>query len=219
MILPTVFSRTFMKKILPLLLISLVCCRVNAQHINIGVRFSGGLGTQELQNSDITKTDNIKTWNVAAIAEMPIQYGFWLQTGLALANKGSVMYEDALTTTTHLAYLQLPANIIYKFDFPGLGKFYAGAGGYIARGLYGHFDYETPSSQTSDKVAFGNQNDFKAMDVGASFVAGLELTNKLTFSASYSLGLNNIASQPQKDTGTSSIKNRLFTIGLGYLIR
>lgn len=208
-----------MKRILPLLILTLAFYGASAQHINIGVRFSGGLGTQEIQNSDITKTDNVKTWNIAGIAEIPTKYGFWLQSGLALANKGSVMYEDALTTTTRLMYLQIPVNLIYKFDFPGLGKFYAGAGGYAARGISGEFDYETPSSQTSDKVRFGNQNDFKAMEYGASFVAGLELTNKLTFSTSYSLGLNNIASQPQKDTGTSSIKNRLFTIGLGYLLR
>ncbi|MDB5032454.1 MAG: outer membrane protein with beta-barrel domain, partial [Mucilaginibacter sp.] len=51
------------------------------------------------------------------------------------------------------------------------------------------------------------------------FSTGFEFRNKLTFNLAYSLGINNIASTTQQDSGTSVVKNREFSIGLGYLFK
>jgi len=96
---------------------------------------------------------------------------------------------------------------------------YAGAGGYIAAGLKGHIDYETPGSFTSDILRFGADNDARRLDSGINFLAGLELKNNITFNVAYSLGLNNIASFAQQDSGTGVVKNRILSIGLGYTIK
>ena len=181
------------------------------------VKVSGGIATQQVASIGLISTKIINTFNFSGVVELPVKYGFWLESGLGIKNKGSELEDNALTITTRLTYLQLPFDVVRKFTFTDIGIFYLGAGGYVANGLWGSFDYQTPSSVSSDNVRFGNDNDFRRIDAGLNFITGFELKNKLTFNIEYSLGLNNIASQTQKDTGTLNIKNRLFSLGLGYL--
>ena len=194
----------------------LACLGADAQ-ITYGGKISGGLAYQKVVNGDIISTNSIKTFNIRAIAQMPVKDGFWLEAGLGIAGKGSLVYNDGLTTATHLTYLELPVSIIRKFKFTDLGLFYVGAGGYLAMGLGGYLDYQTPGSNTSDHVRFGREDDARKFDTGLDFSTGFEFKNKLTFNIGYSLGLNNIASDTQQDSGTSVVKNREFAIGLGYL--
>lgn len=190
----------------------------NAQ-VTYGLKLSGGLAYQHVSNSAIESTGSIKTFNFAAVTQLPLKYNFWLSAGLGIANKGSVVYENALTTSTHLTYLELPVDLLKKFDFGNTGKFYFGVGGYVAMGLKGKLNYETPGSTTSDIIRYGKDNDVKKADAGINFLTGIELRNRITFNVAYSLGLNNIASLPQQDTGTGVVKNRMFSIGLGYLFK
>jgi hypothetical protein len=55
--------------------------------------------------------------------------------------------------------------------------------------------------------------------VGLDFTTGFEFRNHMTFNMGYKLGLNNIESIPQQDAGTSVMRNREFTVGLGYLFK
>jgi len=198
-------------------LLFLTFCLFAKSQVRYGFKISGGIASQYIDEFDITSTDIITTFNASGVVELPVKYGFWLQSGLGIAGKGSVLHDAALTTTTHLTYLELPVNILRKFTFTDIGKFYIGAGGYLADGLSGSLFYETPSSNSTDFVRFGNTNDFRHIDFGLNFLTGFELNNKLTFDVEYSRGLNNIASAPQKDTGVNNIKNRVFSLGLGYL--
>jgi len=182
-----------------------------------GGKVSGGIATQYIDEFGPVTTNIITTFNIEGVVELPVKYGFWLQSGLGIAGKGSVLHDGALTTTTHLTYLDLPLNIMRKFTFTDIGKFYIGAGGYVANGISGSFYYQTPSSSSTDFVRYGNEDDFRRIDFGLNFLAGFELKNKLTFDVKYSRGLNNIASDPQEDTGIIDIRNRVFTLGLGYL--
>jgi hypothetical protein len=198
-------------------LLFLIFCLFAKSQVRYGLKISGGIATQYIDEFDITSTNIITTFNASGVVELPVKYGFWLQSGLGIAGKGSVLHDAALTTTTHLTYLELPVNILRKFTFTDIGKFYIGAGGYVSDGLSGSFYYETPSSNSTDFVRFGNANDFRRIDFGLNFLTGFELNNRLTFDVEYSRGLNNIASDPQKDTGVNNIKNRVFSLGLGYL--
>jgi len=206
-----------MIKRLAITLLLIVICLCAKSQIHYGVKVSGGIATQYINEFGISSTNIITTFNIGGVVELPVKYGFWLQSGLGITGKGSVLHDGALTTTTHLTYLELPLNIIRKFTFTDIGKFYIGAGVYAADGLSGSFYYQTPSSSSTDFVRYGNTNDFRQIDAGLNFLTGFELKNKVTFDLKYSLGLNNIASDPQKATGTTEIKNRVFSIGLGYL--
>lgn len=197
-------------------LLLIISVYANAQ-ISVGIKIDGGLAYQGIKAPDIIDKGSVKTFSISAITEIPVKYGFWLQAGLGIGGKGSVVYNDALTTNTHLTYIEVPVDILRKFTFTDLGIFYLGAGGYIAKGTVGHLDYQTPGSSNSDYVRFGKDNDFKKFDTGINFLTGFEFRNKLTFNIAYSLGLNNIASLPQQDSGIAVVKNREFSMGLGYL--
>ncbi|MDB4925415.1 outer membrane beta-barrel protein [Mucilaginibacter sp.] len=208
-----------MKKAIIIIFLFLITCLYADAQITYGAKISGGLAYQKINNAYIIAAGSIKTFNIRGTAQMPVNNGFWLEAGIGIAGKGSVVYNDALTTTTHLTYLELPVNVLRKFKFTDLGVFYIGAGGYIAMGLGGKLGYETPGSSTSDNVKFGKADDAQKFDAGLGFSTGFEFRNKLTFNLAYSLGINNIASTTQQDSGTSVVKNREFSIGLGYLFK
>jgi hypothetical protein len=202
--------------IIAALLLATTSWYANAQ-ILFGGKISGGLAYQKIVDPAKISASSIKTFNIKGIVQLSIKNNFWLESGIGVAGKGSVVYKDALTTTTHLTYIEVPLSLLRKLTFTDLGIFYAGGGGYIALGNSGELTYQTPGSSTSDFVRFGKNNDFKKFDTGINFLTGFEFKNKLTFNMAYSLGLNNIASAPQQDSGITVVKNREFSIGLGYL--
>lgn len=206
-----------MKKAVLILFIFTASLSANAQKLLYGVKVSAGFAYQKVDNKDILTTSSCRTFNIRGIAQLPLAHGYWLEGGLGIAGKGSIVYNDALTTTTRLTYLELPVNILRKFKFTNLGVFYLGAGGYLAKGLGGRIDYETPGSNTNDNLKFGKANDVRQLDAGLNISSGFEFRNRLTFNMMFSLGLNNIASDSQQDSGTPVVKNREFSIGLGYL--
>ena len=207
------------KVIIIIVLISITCLCASAQKITLGAKISGGFGYQYIDNKQILSAGSIKTFNIKGIAQMPVKNNYWLEAGLGISGKGSVIFDEALTTTTHLTYAELPVNVLRKFTFTDLGVFYVGTGGYLAMGIGGSLGYETPGSSTSDKIEFGKDADATKFDTGLNFSTGFEFRNKVTFNMAFSLGLNNIASTTQQDTGTAVIKNREFSVGLGYLFK
>jgi len=208
------------KRLFVLCFLFLIGCTNLKAQILYGVRMSGGLAYQEVKSSIVRTTGgSVKTFNIYGFAQAPLNNDFWLSAGLGIANKGSIVYDDALTTTTHLTYFEMPVSVIRKFTFSNTGIFFIGTGGYIATGWKGRLNYETPGSYTSDIIKYGKDNDVKKFDTGLYFSTGFELRNRLVFNVGYSLGLNNIASLSQQDSGTSVVKNRVFSVGLGYLIK
>lgn len=190
-----------------------------AQKITWGAKLSAGFAYQTIKNTDILSTSLIKTLNFRGVAQMPVSTDFWVEGGLGIVGKGSEVNYEALTFTTNLTYVEVPISLLRKFTFTDLGVFYLGAGGYVGMGIGGKLDYQTPGSDTEDKIKFGKDDDVTKFDAGLSFSTGFEFRNRVTFNLGYSLGLNNIASTTQQDSGTSVVKNREFLIGLGYLFK
>jgi hypothetical protein len=185
--------------------------------IEYGFTIGGGLGIQSIDNSGIISNNSIRTFNARLVVNLPVLDKYYLRTGLGLENKGTIITEDALTTTNKITYYELPVLLMRKYEVPTLGKIIAGIGAYVAMGDSGTLTYETPNSNTSNYVSFGNDNDFLKYDAGISLLTGLQLNNKLTFNLGYDFGLSNIASQSLKDTGYKSVYNREFTVMLGLI--
>lgn len=207
------------KAFLVTLFIAIISINASAQKAVYGIKIAGGIAYQHIENTEVLSTSSIKTFNIKGIMQIPVKNDFWFEGGLGIVGKGGVFYQDALTTTIHVTYLELPVEIMRKFNFTNLGRFYLGAGGYIAHGFGGSLDYETPGTASTDKLRFGKENDVRRYDIGLDFSMGFEFRNRVTFNMGYKPGLNNIASIPQQDTGTSVVRNREFTIGLGYLFK
>ena len=208
-----------MKKLISIVaIICLVQSFAYAQRkIEYGFTIGGGLGIQSINNSSIISNNSIRTFNARLIVNFPVLAKYYLRTGLGLENKGTVITEDALTTTNKITYYELPVLLMRKYEVPTLGKVIAGIGAYVAMGDSGKLTYETPNSSTSNEISFGSDNDFLKYDTGVSLLTGLQLNNRLTFNLGYDFGLNNIASQPLKDGGYKSIYNREFTVMLGLI--
>lgn len=198
------------------LLLLLHFCALAQRKTEYGVQFGGGLAIQHINNSEIISNRTIRTFNINAVVNLPVLKNYYLSARPGITNKGTEITEDALTTTNHITYYNLPVFIIRKYELPTFGKIIGGIGGYAAMGFKGNIMFETPGSDNSNPVNFGNNNDFQRYDAGVSALAGLELNNRLTFTAGYDFGLYNIASSTLKDTGDNSY-NRSFSISLGVL--
>jgi hypothetical protein len=186
---------------------------VRAQNIQYGMRAALGFATQSMDNATILSTNSVTTYSLSAYVDIPFKR-FYIQPGLSLVGKGVKQYQEAQTNTITLTYLDIPVTAIYKFDLRTLGKVYVGAGPYASVGLSGNNQIESVALISGSDVKFGNDEDYRKIDFGINFATGLELNNHLTFNMRYSLGLNNIASDADLDA--KSVKNRIFTIGLGF---
>lgn len=207
-------------KYLYISLFMLVNFAVSAQNkFGVAIKLGGGLAKQSIKNEDIIAITSTGAFNFGGMAMFRFYPQWEIQAGLEAASKGAFITEDAITTTQHVVYLDLPFTIVRNFKITGLGSYYLGAGGYLAGAITGTNSFETPNSQTSSALAYGNDGDLQRYDAGLNFTTGLKLNNRLIFDTSYQLGLANLATTPLKQTGTSAIRNRLITVSLGYTIR
>jgi len=196
------------------LLLSTACAR--AQKIDFKVKIGAGLATQKINDPTVLSISSITTFNAAILADYNLPHQFAIESGVSYLGKGSRIEQDDITTTPHINYLEIPLVLVKRFKFQSLGYINIGAGGYHAIGFRGHYSYETPGSTTSGYLKFGDGYDVKKNDDGLRFLAGLELKNNVLFTLNYDLGLKNVATDPERDTGTESIYNRLFYLTLGY---
>lgn len=199
-----------------LMLPAIFCAPCLAQNLQFGIRTGLSFASQSIDNPDIISTNSITTYNLSLIAEKPFRNSFYLQSGIGIIGKGVITYENAQTATYKLTYIDIPLNLLYKFNLPGLGKLYVGAGPYLSVGLSGNVLFENTNNNSGQNLTFGSDQDYKRLDTGINFTTGFELNNHLTFNTNYALGINNLAPDDTTDP-VSVIKNRVFSIGLGFL--
>jgi Outer membrane protein beta-barrel domain len=186
--------------------------------------------TSKFKSGTQTVTEKSKSkagFTIGAVAEISITDAVVFRPELNFTQKGGKVKEtvsgvtDESTLSTN--YLELPLNVIYKFE-AGAGNVFVGAGPSIGFGLSGKAKFKEsgtgiPTVEGSQSVKFDgkdNANDGKAhlksLDFGANFLAGYQMSNNIFFKASYSLGLSNI--DPDKDNTT---KNKGFGFTVGYM--
>ncbi len=207
-------------KYLYIILLTLTAFGASAQNkIGLAIKLGGGLASQHVQDEDVISSTSTGGFNFGGMALYRFYRQWEMQAGLEVASKGSFITEDAMTTTQHAVYVEVPLSLVHNFKVPGLGLYYVGGGGYFSRGTGGYNVYETPPSETSNAIEFGSRGDLLRYDAGLNFTTGLKLDNKLIFDVSYQVGLANLTTDPLKDTGTYVIKNRFISVSLGYLFR
>lgn len=180
---------------------------------------SGGQTTTYKYDSKIGLT-------IGVVAEIAIADALAFRPELNFTQKGG-KYSDSqsgfsIENTISTNYLEMPLNVLYKFEAGG-GNIFVGAGPSIGFGLSGKDKYKSTfgSNTTEDKTnvkfdgkanATDNDTHLKALDFGANFLAGYQLSNNLFFKASYTIGLSNIS--PETDF---SVKNKGFGFTVGYM--
>jgi hypothetical protein len=178
-------------------------------------------------------------WRAGLVADKQLSKKFYLQPQLLLNEKG---YNRAFASNeaptypsgefkTRLLYLELQTNLLFKQQIRN-GKFFAGAGPYIARGIGGTERSDGQYYDTNNKLqrftdyyvikyrnkipdyTYGKIAHVKPYDAGLSFLAGYELKNGLFFNVTYSMELNN-----RSYTKASESKNTYLGLTAGYFLK
>ncbi len=204
-----------MKKIVLLLTLAAgLSVAVNAQDKPVSFGVKAGIAFPNLvySASGLSASADAKTsFYVGGIADVKVSPIFSVQPGLTFMNKGTK--SDALDAgaSINFSYLELPVNLIANFN-AGPGKFFIGAGPYAAYALSGN----SKADGVKEDAEFGSgEEQVKRMDFGVNFLTGYKLTNGLNLHAGYGLGLNNL-SNISEDGMTLKVKNRVFSVGLGF---
>lgn len=210
---------------------------VQAQ-IEITIRAGGNLTSANLKDASGAKLKDVKfkTGVHAGIqVDVPFVKKLFIQPGLVFSQKG---YQygargQGLSSDFKIspAYVELPVNLVYKSEM-NKGKFFAGAGPYIAYGIGGKWSSESTvgtsemTSSGNGKVEFvkdlgkahgGNKMVYgKPIDFGANALVGYQFENRVLIQLNGQLGLIN--NQPKLDGAKpeGSIKNMGLGISLGY---
>ncbi|HEY9000150.1 MAG TPA: outer membrane beta-barrel protein [Mucilaginibacter sp.] len=144
-----------------------------------------------------------------------------IQPGLFYSNKG-YQYNQALSNGTQtvqkpimgkiqLNYLEVPLNVLYKFEATRKINAYFGGGGYVGYGLSGTYAVQSQRTDISfTKSIEGYQ--YKNPDYGVNAVIGSEISKHVVIEANYSLGLNNLSYYQ-----SSIIHNRSMGLSIGYM--
>ena len=191
---------------------------VNFQNIN-GKDYNGN----KLQNQ------LIPGFHIGANAEIPLATDFYVQPGLLFSTKGGKMdvndNGNKYTQTTHLAYMEVPVNFLYKPQL-GTGHLLAGLGPYVEVGVGGKVKYSGSGAPANHDVIFQNTVTpseansgayYRRVGAGANFLFGYEFSNKISAQLNAQLGLTNInpKDEPVHDTKPTA-KNTGFGISVGY---
>jgi len=192
-----------------------------AQNTTFGVR--AGINFQNLTGDDgygHKYDDKLKTGiNLGLNAEIPIAEDFYVQPGLLFTTKGA-KDKTYRKVNVRLSYLEIPINLMFKPEL-GDGKLLLGFGPYIGiavGGSYTDLNGHKTQYKFANKVSTteaGNGPYVRRMDFGGNFLAGYELSNKVSFQLNAQLGMSSIATKVE-GSNRAKVKNTGFGVSVGY---
>jgi hypothetical protein len=188
----------------------------------------GGINFQNLNgkafNGDKLENELILGYHAGVNVQIPIVPQFYFQPGLLFSTKGAKNVGSLLTFTTHISYMELPLNLVYKGSL-GNGKVLLGAGPYIGYAIMGKVITEGSIDSKSDirfqKVVETLDDPtvpyYKALDVGGNIFFGYQLASGLFAQLNAQLGMVKINPEYKILTDDKSIiKNTGFGVSIGY---
>jgi Outer membrane protein beta-barrel domain len=204
-----------------------------AQTVSFGVKAGINFSNQSLSGYalyGLAKNQSTTGFNVGGI--MDIGFGnFSIQPGLFYSTKGEEIpahpNQNAAdgptdyiipTATYNFRYIELPVNFIYNAPVSKALRIQFGAGPYFGYGVSADtktFYAQIPGSFDDSQSPGGH---YKNPDIGANFLAGLEVEKRFLIDVQYSVGLVNV-SNIHNAYPASDIKNRVFSVSVGYLFR
>ncbi len=197
------------------------------------VRFGpeGGVNMSGLYRNN---TPNLyrNVFHIGAIADVPLSSHMSLQPGLKYKMNGNKIQNSFADTTETLTlhYIQLPANLVYKFGDVDNCRFIIGAGPYVSYLLNAHDKIEiavgeNDNTPNSDGLAIGQQYEpvgnepvgqydvksIRSLDWGVGGFIGCETPGGFFAKAGAEVGLRNI-------NATTNDRNYNFMLSIGYLL-
>ncbi|WP_282637458.1 porin family protein [Sphingobacterium thalpophilum] len=177
-----------------------------------GVKAGVNFAKLKASGGSLTYTSDATTsFYVTGYADIPVAPSFSLQPGVSLQGKGGKAsageFGLAEDTKDNLMYIEVPVNLVYYIPTGDAGKVFLGAGPYAGFGIHA----KTSQGNLGESGSFSDFG-YKTFEAGVNFLAGFKLTNGFLINGGYGLGLTNI----YKDIEGASLKNRVFSVGVGY---
>ena len=157
-------------------------------------------------NVENFSTDNKLGIHVAGIYEhqLATSMPLYLETGVALMQKGCKCEMGIASMKTNLWYMEIPIALNYKFALDEGLTLYPSAGFYYALGIGGKIKADTKED------AFGGESGLKRADLGLRLGCTIDY-NRYQAAIGYSIGMLDYA-----DKESPEMKNRTFFISVGY---
>ncbi|MEH6306332.1 porin family protein [Olivibacter sp. CPCC 100613] len=185
------------------------------QEMGFGLKAGVNFPKYSFSDGDAS-TGSTTNFHITAFLDAPIATDrFYVQPGISLQGKGAKLtYGSIGTVKQNTMWIEVPVNFVAKFPAADAGNFFLGAGPYIAFGISGKNKYESGWGEAETDFDFGKDGDLKGTDFGLNFIGGFEFNSGLMIHGGYGLGLSNLA----PDGSNGDIKQRLWTVGLGFRI-
>lgn len=224
-----------MKKMFVLLAFLLCVFAANAQ-VRFGLKAGYNLTDVKMESDAYTLKgldyNKVSGFHAGVMVDVALGEHFFLQPGLLYMLRGfdangrvpgplDGPVDASIKARYH--YLELPVNFLYKYSL-GPGKFFAGAGPFLAYGVSGRMNraYDGYTYPEDIVVFLDKQKVYNGIDeptqylrpfnAGVGFTLGYEFNAGILISGNYNLGLTDV--EPQPDL---SQKSRGLGISIGYL--
>jgi hypothetical protein len=214
----------------------LLTAKANAQH----GRLEAGVNLANISVTDNGRVDEanmLTSFRVGIVSDIKLAPMVAFQPGLYYTGKGSKVQSGDATSmnyfkqTTNPFYLEVPANVVFKFPIASESHFFVGAGPYLAVGVGGKattdgkafgvaFHDENNIQFSNDDPTTFNQEEgtglgvLKRFDYGANGVIGIA-GKSLVLSANYGLGLAKLQSGSNNGADNNN-KHRVISFNVGF---
>lgn len=205
-----------MKKVFLSLSLLFVMGAVFGQEVKYGLKAGVNFANQTFSSSGVSLSlSSLTSFHFQGYVDYGVSPNFSIQPGVGISGKGFKTDGDVLDFgdaevgefKANVMYLDIPVNAVAKFPVGSFGKLFLGAGPYAGIKISDKYTVDGDDVDTDDETMF------KTADFGMNFLGGVEFSNGLTLNANYGLGLSNVG----KDTGEGSIKNKVFSVSVGFL--
>ncbi len=224
-----------MKKILLATAFALTVSFANAQ-LKYGLKAGVNFANVTVNGSDYSLSpSSVTSFHLTGFVDIGLNENFSFQPGISFQGKGFKSKEEEdgfyVKEKADYSYVEIPLNAVYSLPAGSQGSVFFGAGPYVSFGLFGKYKIDDNLSSEDRKIVeeflgqelkdrdvkFGNKvgDDLSPIDFGLNFMLGYRLNSGLLLNAGYGLGLANVMPKDQRE-GDSKLKNKLFSISVGY---
>lgn len=182
-----------------------------------------GMNVSSLSNdADLSDQKSKIGFNAGVFMNLPLGADFSIQPELIYTQYGSKsdytlptptpsgIVNQNYSASTHLDYIALPVMIQYNV----LPQFYLEAGPELGLSVTAKNKVKNESTNTTLAESDNFKDDINGFNVGIGLGAGYYFTDNIGVTARYVAGLTDIAED--RPSGSSSIKNNVFQVGLAY---
>ena len=216
--------KTFLSTAAGLLLALSASAQIPHVGVEAGVNFSNTTFNfdSRLTGDESESGDYRLGLKIGALLDYRLSRGFYFQPGLYVSQKGSEEYTNDPNRDIRINYLEVPFNFLLKAGTGRTGRFFFGAGPYVALAFGG----ETEFFGDEEDLEIGNDNGdrISRLDAGVNATTGYEFPGGLFFRANAALGLSNALSEDQVDVlerapnflDDVALRNTALSLTLGY---